>query len=125
MVEARESTRKRSEPALHPNHEDYIEGKVSIQYLTTTSCTNLFPCFKRWKILDAKVVVNTEWEKHEKIPARIFEKMNSKKDVVLETQEEENKVHFATLLDMSPQECRVGTKIAKRFKDESSLSVSV
>ena len=52
-----------------------------------------------------------EWKKLETIPARQLENVKSKKEVILETQSDKKKVHFATLMDkMSPQKRGVRTK---------------
>ena len=51
------------------------------------------------KFLDVKSV-DKEWKKLEKIPAWQLEKVNSKKEVILEAQRDKTKVHFATLIDI-------------------------
>ena len=52
------------------------------------------------KIPDAKGSVDKEWKKLETIPAWNLEKVESKKEVILEAQRDKHKVHFATLLDI-------------------------
>ena len=52
------------------------------------------------KILDAKVAVDEEWEKLEKLPAWQMTKVKNKKEVILEAQREQRTVHLATLMDI-------------------------
>ena len=50
------------------------------------------------KIRVAKAAVDKEWEKLETIPARQLEE--PKKEVILEAQNEQITLHFATLMDI-------------------------
>ena len=52
---------------------------------------------RRKKNPDAKAAVDKEWKKFETIPAWKLEKVQSKKEFVLEAQRDKKKVHFATL----------------------------
>ena len=51
------------------------------------------------KIRDAKAAVDKQWKKLGTIPAWQLEKVKSKKEVVKEAQKNNNKVHFASLMD--------------------------
>ena len=52
------------------------------------------------KIPDAKAAVDKEWKKLETNPARQWEKVRSKKEVIKEAQKNQNKVLFASLMDI-------------------------
>ena len=53
------------------------------------------------KIPDAKAAVDKEWKKKlETNPASQLDKVNSKKEVSLEAQRDNKKVHFGTLMDI-------------------------
>ena len=72
------------------------------------------------KMPDAKAALHKEWKKLETIPAWQLEKINCKKDVILEAQRDKKKVHFATLMDRCHlKKCGVGTKSSKIQQDES------
>ena len=58
------------------------------------------PMPQAMKILDAKSAVGKEWKKLQTIPAWQLEIVKSKKEVILETQRDKKKVHFATLMDI-------------------------
>ena len=51
-------------------------------------------------IPEAKAAVDKEWKKLETIQAWQLEKVKSKKEVILEAQRDNKKVHFATLMDI-------------------------
>ena len=55
---------------------------------------------KAIKIPDAKAAVDKEWKKLETIPAWKLEKVQSKKEIVLEAQRDKRKVHFVSLMDI-------------------------
>ena len=57
--------------------------------------------------------MDKEWKKLETIPAWDVKKVKSKKVVMKEAQKNNNKVHFASLMDlfMSSEEFRVGATI--------------
>ena len=59
------------------------------------------PMLQVMKIPDAKAAVDKEWKKLETIPARQLEKVRSKKEVKDDAQKNKNKVHFASLMDIS------------------------
>ena len=68
IVEADESTRKRTEGTLHKDHEDHIAGK-GINSLNHYNFVHKFmPMPQAMKIPEAKAAVDKEWEKLEKIP---------------------------------------------------------
>ena len=52
------------------------------------------------KIRYGKVAVDKEWKKLETIPAWDLRKVKSKKEVILEAQRDNMRVHFASLMDM-------------------------
>ena len=52
------------------------------------------------KIPEAEAAVDKEWEKGEKLPAWQLTKVKSKKEVILEAQQEQITDHFATLMDI-------------------------
>ena len=52
------------------------------------------------KIPDAEAAVDKEWKKLVTIPAWQLEKVKSKKEVMKEAQKNNNKVHFASLMDL-------------------------
>ena len=51
------------------------------------------------KIPDAKTAVDKEWKKLETIPAWGLRKVKSKKKIILESQRDKIRVHFASLMD--------------------------
>ena len=57
------------------------------------------------KIPAAKAAVDKEWEKLEKISAWNLTKVRCKKQVIDEARTSGVKVHFASLLDMSFENC--------------------
>ena len=100
IVEVHESTRKRLESSPPKDHDDRIAGKG----FTSMSHCNLVHKFilmpQAMKILDGKSAVDNEWKKLETIPAWQLDKVESKREVILEAQRDNNKVHFATLMDL-------------------------
>ena len=63
------------EATLHKGHEDHIAGKRN----NSLSHYNLVPLPQAMKIPDAKVAVDKEWEKLEKIAAWHLTKVTNKK----------------------------------------------
>ena len=62
IVEADESTRKRTEGTLHEGHEDHIAGR-GINSLNHYNLVHKFiPMPQAMKIQDAKAAVEREWE---------------------------------------------------------------
>ena len=88
---AHESTRKRLESTLPRNHDDHIAEKWFNSIPHYNVVHKFIPVRQAMKIQDAKVAVNKEWEKLEKIPAWQMDKVKSKKDVIVEAQKEERK----------------------------------
>ena len=86
---------------------------IVVSHESTRLVHKLIPMSQALKILDAKAAVDKEWKKLETIPAWDVEKDKSKKEVILEAQRDKTKVHFATLMDMPFQKCRVRTQIAE------------
>ena len=77
------------------------------------------------KIPAAKAAVDKEWEKLEKIPAWDLTKVRNKSEVIDEARTSGVKVHFALLMDMSFEECRIGDKAPKNTKVESYSEVTL
>ena len=85
------------------NHEDHIAGKYFDDPLQFGS---IFPMPQAMKILDGK--------KLKPISAWDLRKVKSKKEVIMEAQRDNMRVHFATLMDMCHlKKCGVGTQIAE------------
>ena len=100
IVEADESTRKRSEGTLHKDHEDYIAGK-GIKSLNHFNFVHKFiPMLKSMKMPDAKAAVDKEWDKLQKIPTWQLTKVRNKKEVIDEARKEGRTAHFASLVDI-------------------------
>ena len=51
------------------------------------------------KIPDAKAAVDKERKKLQTLPAWQFDKVKSKKEVILKAQREKKKIHFVTFMD--------------------------
>ena len=81
------------------NQEDRTAGKGFTSMTHYNSVHKFIPMPQAMKIPDAKAAVNKEWKKLETIPAWDLEKVKSKKEVLLEAQRDNKKVHFATLMD--------------------------
>ena len=65
------------------------------------------------KIPDAEAAVDKGWKKFETIPAWQLEKVNSKKEVVLEAQRDNNREHFAALMDIYLENAELKPKLLK------------
>ena len=98
IVEAHESTRKRLEFTLPRNQEDHIadKGFNSINHYSLVH--KFIPMPQAMKIPGA--AVDKERKKLETIPAWQLDKIENKKDVILEAQRDKRKVHFATMMDI-------------------------
>ena len=92
--------KKRLESTLPEDHEDHIAEKGFNSVSHYNLVHKFTPMPQARKIPDAKPAVDTEWEKLEKLPAWQLDKVNSKKEVILEAQMEKHKVHSATLMDI-------------------------
>ena len=78
------------------------------------------------KIPDAKAAVDKEWKELEIIPVWQLEKVKSKMEVILEAQRDNNKVHFAALMDLCHQKnSKSGATIAELPKTRTFLQVFV
>ena len=97
---AHESTRQRIESVTKRIHEEHIAGKGQNSVLHYNLVHKFIPMPQAMKIPDAKTAVDKEWKKLETIPAWDVRKLKSKKEVVKEAQKNNNKVHFASLMDM-------------------------
>ena len=101
MMEAHEPTRQRVEPSVPKNLEDHIAGKGH-NSMTHHNLVHkfMFRCLKRRKSRMQKAAVDKEWKKLETTPAWQFDKVRSKKEVILKAQDDKKKVHFASLMDI-------------------------
>ena len=74
---------------LSKNHEDHIAGKGFISMSHENLVHKFIPVPQSMEIPDAKAGVDKEWEK-----------VKSRKEVILEAQRDKKKVHFAALMDV-------------------------
>ena len=95
-TEAHESTGQRIESVTKRIHEEHIAGKGQNSVLHCNFVHN-FPMPQAIRIPDVKAAMGRKWKKLETIPARDVRKVQSKKAVKKETQENYRKVHFASL----------------------------
>ena len=58
------------------------------------------PMPQSMRIPDAKVAVDKGWKKLETIPACNLENVKSEKEVILDAQRDNKKVHFSSLMDI-------------------------
>ena len=100
ITEAHKSTRQRIESVTKRIHEEHIAGKGqnSVSYYNLVHKN--IPMPQAMKIPVAKAAVDKEWQKLETIPAWDVTKVKSKKEVIKEAQKNNNKVHFASLMDL-------------------------
>ena len=101
IVEAHESTRKRLEPTLPKDHDDHRaeRGYNSIGHCNLVHKFGPIP--QALKIPDAKAVVDEAWKKLKKTSlAWQLDEVGSQKEIILEAQSDQKKVHFATLMDI-------------------------
>ena len=96
-MEASESTRLESLPN---HHEDHIAGKGDSSLQHCNLIQKFIPIPQASKIPAAKVAVDKEWGKLEKISAWNLTKVRSKKEVIDEARTKGVKVHFASLMDI-------------------------
>ena len=113
ILEASESKRLRVEESLPNYHEDHIAGKGDNSLQHYNLVHKFIPIPQAMKIPAAKAAVDQEWEKLEKIPAWDITKVRSKKEVIDEARTKGAEVHFASLMDMSFEKCRIGGKAPK------------
>ena len=71
------------------------------------------PMPQAMKIPAAKAAVDKKWEKLVKIPAWNLTNVRSKSEVIDEARTKGAKVHFASLMDICHEECRIGDKAPK------------
>ena len=77
------------------------KGRILYNSLQNYNLVHKFiPKPQAMQIPDAKAAVRKEWKKLETIPAWDVRKVKSKKEVIKETQENNNKVHFVSLMDL-------------------------
>ena len=107
------------ELTLQRGHEDHIAAQGENSMNQNNLVHKFIPMHKALKIPKAKAALEKEWKKLETIQAWKLDRVKSKKEVVLEAQRNKSKVHFASLMDMSSQECGVRTPISEVQKVES------
>ena len=100
ILEADESTRMRMGNSLHHYHQDHIAGKGEKSLQHQNMVHKFIPMPQAMKIPAAKVAVDKEWEKLEKISAWNLTKVRSKKEVIDEARASGATVHFASLMDI-------------------------
>ena len=108
-----ESTRLRMGESLPKYHEDHIASKENSSLQQYNMVHKFIPMLQAMKIPAAKAAVDKNWEKLEKISAWNLTKVRSKKEVFDEARTKGAKVHFASLMDMSLEKCRIGCKAPK------------
>ena len=87
------------ESSIFTNHEDRIAGKGFTSMTHYNLVHKIIPMPQTIKIPDARAAVDKEWKTLETTPAWQLEKVKSNKEVILEAQRDQKKVHFATLMD--------------------------
>ena len=100
ITEAHEFTRQRIESVTKRIHEEHIAGKGQNSVLHYNLVRKFIPMPQAMKIPDAKSAADKEWKKLETIPAWDVRKVKSKKEVIKEAQKNNDKVHFASLMDL-------------------------
>ena len=113
ILEADESTRLRMGESLPNHHEDHIAGKGENSLQHYNLVHKFIPMPQAMKIPAAKATADKEWENLGKIPPWNLTKVRSKKEVIDEARTKGAKVHFASLMDMSFEKCRIGGKAPK------------
>ena len=88
------------EESLPKKHEDHIAGRGDISLHHHNLVHKFIPMPEAMKIPAAKVAVDKEWEKLEKIPAWVITKVRNKSKVIDEARTKGIKVHFASLMDI-------------------------
>ena len=99
-VKSHETLRQRPESSQSKIHEDRIAGKGFTSMRHYNFVHKFIPMPKARKIPDAKAAVDKGWKKLETIPAWNLENVKSKREVFLEAQRDNKKVHFASLMDI-------------------------
>ena len=100
IPEANESTRMRMGNSEPSNHEDHIAGKGENSLQHYNLVHKFIPMPQAMKIPAAKVAVDMEWEKLEKISAWNLTKVKSKKEVIDEARMSCATVHLASVMDI-------------------------
>ena len=99
ITEAHEPTRQRIESVTKRILEEHIAGKGRICIALQYSVHKIIPMPQAMKIPDAKVGVDKEWKKLETIPAWCV-RSQEQKGGQKKPQKNNNKVHFASLMDL-------------------------
>ena len=87
-----------------------LQEKGTIHYNMNNLVHKFISMHQAMKIPAAKAAVVKAWEKLQKIPAWDITKVRNKSEVIDEARTKGIKVHFASLKDMSSEECRIGDK---------------
>ena len=98
-VESHESTWQRVESSPLTKHEDRIAGTGFTSMTHYNLVRKFIHMSQAMKIPDVKAAVDEEWKKLETTQHGNW-KVKSKKEVILEAQGDNKKVHFATLMDI-------------------------
>ena len=99
ILRASESTRMRMEESLPKYHKDHFAGNGDTQLQHFNLVHKFIPMSQAMKIPAAKIAVDQEWEKLEKILAWGKTKVRNKSDVIDDTRIG-REVHFASLMDL-------------------------
>ena len=109
------------------NKRFHIAGKRFTSMTPYNVVHNFILVPQAMKIPDARAAVDKEWKKLETLPAWQLEKVKSKKEIILEAQRDEKKVHLGTLMDIchlknAELEPKLQNKIPRqsRVKDDSA-----
>ena len=100
ITEVHESTGQRRESATKSIHEEHIAGKRQNSVLHCNWVHKSVPMPQAIKIPDAKAAVDKEWKSMRLLQHRMWEKSRAKKEFIKEAQKNNNKVHFASLMDL-------------------------
>ena len=100
IVEAHESTRKRSESTLTIKSKDHIMQRGFNSLSHSTWFTSLFLCLKRLKKSGCESSSGQRMEEGRKVASVAIDQCEAQKKVILQAQREKKQVHFAALMDI-------------------------
>ena len=99
-VESHESTRQRAKSLQSKAHEGRIARRGFAFMTQKMLCISLSRCHRQWRFWMQRLPWTKEWKKFETIPAWDLRKVKSKKEVILEAQRDNMRVHLASLMDI-------------------------
>ena len=105
ILEASESTRLRMGESLPNHHEDHIAGKGDNSLQHSKFGTQVYSYASSYENSRSKSSSGQGMGKIGKFSAWNLTKVRSKKDVIDEARTTGEKVHFASLMDMSFEKC--------------------